>query len=200
MGARGNRQQLRDGRMRPTRRSKKKKHPTLPREEPRSLASRRNPIRRLAAERRSASHRIRQQQSSPQTFEGLALSPSPSPAPPAPVPMSPICPCCEPSAMGIPAIPRGSMPMIGMIPTALSSDAIDAASPALSDLLLVLRTEEVLDDPVAPSFAAGFNPTIRDRSCPRGGRVYWLAEQVWCAFNTAIAKRKKNCSREGHCT
>lgn len=46
-----------------------------------------------------------------------------------------------------------------MIPAALSSDPMDAASAALSDLLLVLRSEEVLDDPGAPSLAAGFNPT-----------------------------------------
>lgn len=117
---------------------------------------------------KGATHLHRTAANWPHTLEGLALSPSPSPAPPEPGTMSPIGPDREPRVMGIPAIPRGSMPMI---PAALSSDPMDAASAALSDLLLVLRSEEVLDDPGAPSFAAGFNPTTQVVSTREGKKV-----------------------------
>ena len=76
-----------------------------------------------------------------------------------------------------------------MIPAPLSSDTMDTASPGLSDLLLVLRSEEVLADPGAPSFAAGFNPTIRHRLCPRGGRLHLETGQVLLVLSKTASEK-----------
>lgn len=91
--------------------------------------------------------------------------------------------------MGIPAIPRGSM---AMIPAALSSDAMEAESAALSNLLLVLRSEVVLDDPGAPSFAAGFNPV--KHIVFRRGRDFSRTSKFACALQDGC--KNKNTGRE----
>lgn len=55
-----------------------------------------------------------------------------------------------------------------MTPVALSSAATGPPSAALSGFPLAFRSEEVFEDPGAPSFAGGFSPA-RKRIQTRGG-------------------------------